>query len=113
MTILQQKIKFEKLYGKTIDYKFTEPRSGDIKYSYAQIEGLNKLGYNPKYSVQEGLKEYILIARTRKDINSINRPPRHELESNCGRFHLWHWNHCLNPGGRQKGSSMQYGHMLI
>jgi len=59
LSLLQMFEEFEKLYGKTIDYKFTEPRSGDIKYSYAQIEGLNKLGYNPKYSVQEGLKEYI------------------------------------------------------
>ena len=59
LSLLQMFEEFEKIYDKTIDYKFTEPRSGDIKYSYAQIEGLNKLGYNPKYSAQEGLKEYI------------------------------------------------------
>ncbi|MBO1214790.1 NAD-dependent epimerase/dehydratase family protein [Staphylococcus nepalensis] len=59
LSLLQMFEEFEKIYDKTIDYEFTEPRSGDIKYSYAQIEGLNKLGYNPKYSAQEGLKEYI------------------------------------------------------
>ncbi len=51
--------KFEILYKRTIDKKFTTVRSGDIKESYAQIEALKNLGYSPKYSIEEGLEEYI------------------------------------------------------
>ena len=59
LSLLQMFKEFEKLYNKTIDYKFLEARSGDIKYSYADIEDLSRLGYVPKYNIHEGLKEYI------------------------------------------------------
>lgn len=59
LSILEMFDEFKKLYSKTIDYSFTEARSGDIKHSYAEIDDLKALGYTPKYSVEEGLKEYI------------------------------------------------------
>ncbi|MEB7670547.1 NAD-dependent epimerase/dehydratase family protein [Staphylococcus equorum] len=59
LSLLEMFDEFKKLYSKTIDYSFTEARSGDIKHSYAEIDDLKALGYTPKYSVEEGLKEYI------------------------------------------------------
>lgn len=59
LSLLQMFDEFKKIYSKTIDYSFTEARSGDIKHSYAEIDDLKALGYTPKYSVEEGLKEYI------------------------------------------------------
>lgn len=50
---------FEMLYGKTINYQFKSAREGDIKYSYAQIEDLKKMGYLPKFNIKDGLQEYI------------------------------------------------------
>ena len=51
ISLLQIFNTFEKLYKKTINHRFSDPRSGDIKHSYAQIEELTSLGYEPKYSV--------------------------------------------------------------
>lgn len=59
LSLLQIFAEFEKLYNKTISYNFSKARDGDIKYSYAQIDGLNKLGFTPRYNLQEGLKAYI------------------------------------------------------
>lgn len=59
LSLLQMFDEFKKIYSKTVDYNFTEARSGDIKHSYAEIDDLKALGYTPKYSVEEGLKEYI------------------------------------------------------
>lgn len=59
LSLLQMFDEFKKIYDKTIDYRFTDVRSGDIKHSYAQIDGLKTLGYTPKFSVEEGLGAYI------------------------------------------------------
>ncbi|MBF7015971.1 NAD-dependent epimerase/dehydratase family protein [Staphylococcus durrellii] len=59
ISLLQIFNTFEKLYNKTINYKFSDSRSGDIKHSYAQIEELTSLGYKPKYSVEDGLAAYV------------------------------------------------------
>lgn len=43
-----------------IDVVFGQTREGDIPHSLASIEkGRNKLNYNPKYSLQDGLKEAV------------------------------------------------------
>ncbi len=40
--------------------EFDEPRSGDIKHSYASIDRAKKvLGYNPNYSLKKGLEELL------------------------------------------------------
>lgn len=50
---------FENYYKKKIPYEFGEERLGDVRHSLADISRIEKLGYNPKYSVEEGLKEYL------------------------------------------------------
>jgi UDP-glucose 4-epimerase len=59
ISLLQIFSTFEKLYNKTINYRFSNPRSGDIKHSYAQIEDLTSIGYTPKYNVEDGLAAYV------------------------------------------------------
>jgi len=36
---------------------FYPPRPGDIRRSVAKIERIKKLGFKPRYSLEEGLKE--------------------------------------------------------
>lgn len=38
---------------------YQEPRAGDIGHSLADISKARQIGYNPKYSLEEGLKETI------------------------------------------------------
>ena len=38
---------------------YQEPRAGDIRHSLADISKARQIGYNPKYSLEEGLKETI------------------------------------------------------
>ncbi|WP_210144060.1 NAD-dependent epimerase/dehydratase family protein [Staphylococcus sp. GDX8P47P] len=48
----------ESLYGKPISYDFKDERQGDIKHSYANIDELKELGFNPKFNIQNALKNY-------------------------------------------------------
>ncbi|REH84820.1 NAD-dependent epimerase/dehydratase family protein [Staphylococcus felis] len=50
---------FKNLYNKTIDTAFDKPREGDVKQSYANIDGLEELGYKIKYPIAKGLNEYL------------------------------------------------------
>lgn len=58
-SLLQIFEEFQQIYDKNISYTFTEERSGDIKDSYAQIDALKALGYEPKYCIKDGLKAYV------------------------------------------------------
>lgn len=58
-SLLQIFEEFQQIYDKNISYTFTEERSGDIKDSYAQIDELKSLGYEPKYCIKNGLKAYV------------------------------------------------------
>lgn len=58
-SLLQIFEEFQQIYDKNISYTFTEERSGDIKDSYAQIDELKALGYEPKYCIKDGLKAYV------------------------------------------------------
>ena len=40
--------------------KHESERDGDIKDSVADISRLKGLGYNPNFSVQEGMKKYLV-----------------------------------------------------
>ena len=52
---------------KELQIIFDEPRPGDVKESYADITRARKiLGFEPKYSVKEGLMEYIKYKRSRE-----------------------------------------------
>jgi UDP-glucose 4-epimerase len=48
-----------RLTGKGIKPIHQEPRPGDIKHSLADISKARQFGYNPKYSLEEGLRETI------------------------------------------------------
>ncbi|EJH4181892.1 NAD-dependent epimerase/dehydratase family protein [Staphylococcus pseudintermedius] len=50
---------FKHLYQKEIPTQFADPREGDVKYSYADIEPLKQLGFSTQYSLEEGLNEYL------------------------------------------------------
>ena len=47
------------LMGKNIDPIHEEPRSGDIRHSLADISKAKTFGYEPEYSLEEGLRETI------------------------------------------------------
>jgi len=48
-----------RLIGKDIEPIYQEPRPGDIRHSLADISKAKQFGYNPKYNLEEGLKETI------------------------------------------------------
>ncbi|QHW36263.1 SDR family NAD(P)-dependent oxidoreductase [Staphylococcus ursi] len=50
---------FVSLYQKEIPVAFADPRDGDVKHSYADIEPLKQLGFLNRYTLQEGLDEYL------------------------------------------------------
>ncbi|WP_019166319.1 NAD-dependent epimerase/dehydratase family protein [Staphylococcus delphini] len=50
---------FVNLYQKEIPIAFAAPRDGDVKHSYADIEPLKQLGFLNRYTLQEGLDEYL------------------------------------------------------
>ena len=50
---------FQKNYNYTIPYEYREERKGDIKYSYADVTKLKKIGYSPQYTIKEGIREYL------------------------------------------------------
>jgi UDP-glucose 4-epimerase len=48
------------LLGSSVDAKYTEPRTGDIKHSLGDITAARDLlGYNPEVSFEEGLKRTV------------------------------------------------------
>jgi len=47
------------LIGSHLELIHQEPRPGDIRHSLADISKIKALGYNPNYSLREGLKETI------------------------------------------------------
>lgn len=47
------------IMGKNLEPIYQEPRPGDIKHSLADICKAKNLGYNPKYSLEEGLSRTI------------------------------------------------------
>jgi UDP-glucose 4-epimerase len=48
------------IFDRDLDIHYKEPRTGDIKHSYADISKAKKfLGYEPKFSLSDGLRELI------------------------------------------------------
>ena len=44
----------------TTDIIYEDPRPGDIRYSVADISKAGKeLGYSPKYSIEDGIKQTV------------------------------------------------------
>jgi UDP-glucose 4-epimerase len=52
-----------KLVGNSIEPVYEEPRAGDIKHSLADISRARQLGYNPRYNLEEGLRETMEVMR--------------------------------------------------
>ena len=50
-----------RLLGKDITPSYQEPRPGDIKHSLADISKARQIGYTPRYSLEQGLKETISL----------------------------------------------------
>lgn len=48
-----------RLMGNNVKPVYEEPRAGDIRYSLADISKAKTFGYNPRYNLQEGLKETV------------------------------------------------------
>ncbi len=47
------------IVGKNIELIHQEPRAGDVRHSLADISRARAFGYEPKYSLEEGLRETI------------------------------------------------------
>ncbi|MES2411373.1 MAG: NAD-dependent epimerase/dehydratase family protein [Bacteroidota bacterium] len=45
--------------GKKIELNLLPAQDGDVTQTYASTEKLSELGYQPKYSLQEGIKEFV------------------------------------------------------
>ncbi|MFA4700951.1 SDR family oxidoreductase [Pyrococcus kukulkanii] len=56
-TVLELALKIIDLSGSSSSIVFAPPRPGDIRRSVADISKLKKLGFSPKYTLEEGLKE--------------------------------------------------------
>lgn len=52
---------FEKAMGKKLIVSYEDARSGDIKHSYADITKLRSLGFKPRYSIEQGISEYVKL----------------------------------------------------
>lgn len=49
----------EIILNKTIKKKYIDVQKGDVPYTYADISKIKKLGYKPKYNLNNGLKQTI------------------------------------------------------
>jgi len=52
-----------KLVGNSVEPLHEESRAGDIRHSLADISKARQFGYNPKYNLEEGLRETIRVMR--------------------------------------------------
>ncbi|AMQ17680.1 SDR family oxidoreductase [Thermococcus peptonophilus] len=58
-TILELAMKIIEITGTTSSIVFDKPRPGDIKHSRADISEIRKLGFEPEWSLEEGLKKTV------------------------------------------------------
>ncbi|MFD2306491.1 NAD-dependent epimerase/dehydratase family protein [Enterococcus termitis] len=58
----------DELLDSQLPVQFLEERSGDIKYSLADISKIKAIGYEPKYTIKAGLEKYVSyeLAQTEK-----------------------------------------------
>ena len=68
------------LYGKEVKLDITgKYRAGDIRHCYADIKKIKKLGFKPKISLKEGLKNLVEWGRSEKAVDNT-REANLELE---------------------------------
>lgn len=59
-TVLDVARTLTKLYGKSMEPKVENTyRVGDIRHCYADISRIRKLGFSPRYTLEEGLKDLV------------------------------------------------------
>ncbi|MBP1912635.1 SDR family oxidoreductase [Thermococcus stetteri] len=58
-TILELAMKIIEITGTTSSIVFDKPRPGDIRHSRADISEIRKLGFEPAWSLEEGLKKTV------------------------------------------------------
>ncbi len=65
-TILELAMKIIEITGTTSSIVFDKPRPGDIRRSVADISEIKKLGFEPAFSLEEGLKKTVEWYQGRK-----------------------------------------------
>ncbi|QDA31785.1 SDR family oxidoreductase [Thermococcus indicus] len=58
-TILELAMKIIEITGATSSILFDKPRPGDIRHSLADISEIKSLGFEPEFSLEEGLKKTV------------------------------------------------------
>ena len=58
-SILELAMKIIEITGATSSIVFDKPRPGDIRHSLADISEIKKLGFEPEWSLEEGLKKTV------------------------------------------------------
>jgi nucleoside-diphosphate-sugar epimerase len=58
-TLNQMLDELRKIIGVSTKAKYDPPRAGDIRHSFAAIDKIKKLGYNPTVGFQEGLRKTV------------------------------------------------------
>ena len=58
-TILELAMKIIEITGSNSSVLFDKPRPGDIRHSLADISEIRKLGFEPEFSLEEGLKRTV------------------------------------------------------
>ena len=58
-SILELAMKVIEITGTTSSIVFDKPRPGDIRHSLADISEIRKLGFEPEFSLEEGLKKTV------------------------------------------------------
>ncbi|EEB74720.1 SDR family oxidoreductase [Thermococcus sp. AM4] len=62
-SILELAMKIIEITGTTSSIIFDKPRPGDIRHSLADISEIRKLGFEPEFSLEEGLKKTVEFFR--------------------------------------------------
>ncbi|WP_297534932.1 SDR family oxidoreductase [Thermococcus sp.] len=65
-SILELAMKIIEITGTTSSILFDKPRPGDIRHSVADISEIRKLGFEPEWSLEEGLKKTVEWYQGRK-----------------------------------------------
>ncbi|MBJ7633577.1 NAD-dependent epimerase/dehydratase family protein [Weissella confusa] len=57
-TLIEAISTLEKISGRSLNKKYSDPRPGDIRISEADVQKLHNVGFKTKYSFQQGMFEY-------------------------------------------------------
>ncbi len=69
-TILELAMKIIEITGTGASIIFDKPRPGDIRHSQADISEIRKLGFEPEWSIEDGLKKTVEWYKRRAEVTS-------------------------------------------